>query len=92
MRGNHFHKKSTQYSFLISGKLIFVSCRVDKNGKILGKPKKEILKKNSLITHKPYHAHAFKALAPSNLLAFADGMRGGKNYEKDTYRLSKKLT
>lgn len=92
VRGNHFHKKSTQYSFLISGKLIFVSCRVDKNGKILGKPKKEILKKNTLITHKPYHAHAFKALAPSNLLAFADGMRGGKNYEKDTYRLSKKLT
>ena len=92
VRGNHFHKKRTQYSFLISGKLIFVSCRVDKNGKILGKPKKEILKKNTLITHKPYHAHAFKALAPSNLLAFADGMRGGKNYEKDTYRLSKKLT
>ena len=92
VRGNHFHKKSTQYSFLISGKLIFVSCRVDKNGKILGKPKKEILTKNTLITHKPYHAHAFKALAPSNLLAFADGMRGGKNYEKDTYRLSKKLT
>mgnify|MGYP001238003344 CR=1 FL=1 len=80
-----------KYSFVISGKLKFVSCKVDKNGKILGKPKLEILKKNTIITHKPYHAHAFKALSPSNLLAFADGMRGGKNYEKDTYRLSKKL-
>jgi hypothetical protein len=30
-------------------------------------------------------------LIPSNLLAFADGMRGGKNYEKDTFRLEKKL-
>ena len=90
-RGNHFHKKSTQYSFLISGKLIFVSCKVDKNGKQIGKSKKVVLKKNSLITHKPYHAHAFMALESSNLLAFADGMRGGKNYEKDTFRLDNKL-
>ena len=91
IRGNHFHKKSTQYSFLISGKLIFVSCKIDKKGKRIGKVKKQVLKKNSLIIHKPYHAHAFKALEPTNLLAFADGMRGGKNYEKDTFRLNKKL-
>jgi dTDP-4-dehydrorhamnose 3,5-epimerase-like enzyme len=91
IRGNHFHKKSTQYSFLISGKLIFHSCRVNKNGKLIGKPKKQVLKANSLVTHKPFHAHAFKALSSSNLLAFADGMRGGKNYEKDTFRLEKKL-
>ncbi len=91
VRGNHFHKKSTQYSFLISGKLIFLSCKVDRNGKLIGKPKKELLTANSLITHKPFHAHAFKALRPTNLLAFADGMRGGKNYEKDTFRLDKKL-
>ena len=44
-RGNHFHKKSTQYSFLISGRLIFVSCRVDKNGKQIGKSKRVVLKK-----------------------------------------------
>jgi len=91
IRGNHFHKKSTQYSFLISGKLILFSCKVDKNGKFIGKPKKELLKPNSLITHKPFHAHAFKALEFSNFLAFADGIRGGKNYEKDTFRLDKKL-
>lgn len=91
IRGNHFHKKSTQYSFLISGKLIFVSCKVNQKGKLIGKLKKELVKSNSLITHKPFHAHAFKALGPSKLLAFADGMRGGKNYEKDTFRLDKKL-
>tara|TARA_B110000971_G_C19782676_1_gene396078 strand:+ start:189 stop:578 length:390 start_codon:yes stop_codon:yes gene_type:complete len=91
IRGNHFHKKSTQYSFLISGKMMLFSCRVDKSGKFIGKLKKELLQPNSLITHKPFHAHAFKALAPSNLLAFADGIRGGKNYEKDTFRLDKIL-
>ena len=90
-RGNHFHKKSTQYSFLISGKMILFSCKVDKNGFFIGKPKKKLLKPNSLITHKPFHAHAFKALTFSNFLAFADGVRGGKDYEKDTFRLDTKL-
>ena len=91
IRGNHFHKKSTQYSFVISGKLMLFYCKVDKNGKFISKPKKIVLTKNSLVTHKPFHAHAFKAVEKSNLLAFADGLRGGKNYEKDTFRLKQKL-
>jgi dTDP-4-dehydrorhamnose 3,5-epimerase-like enzyme len=91
IRGNHFHKKSTQYSFLISGKMILLSCKVDNNGKLIGKLKKELIKPNFLITHKPFHAHAFKALTSSFFLAFADGIRGGRNYENDTFRLDKKL-
>ena len=91
IRGNHYHKKSTQYSFVLSGKLIMFSVKVNNNGNITKKIKKEILLKNSLITHKPFYAHAFKAITKSNLLAFADGKRGGKNYEKDTFRLKSKL-
>ena len=91
IRGNHFHKKSTQNSFLISGKMILLSCKVDNNGKLIGKIKKELIKPNFLITHKPFHAHAFKASTSSIFLAFADGIRGGKNYENDTFRLDKKL-
>ena len=91
VRGNHYHKKSTQYSFVISGKLILMTAKIGLNGKILSKVKKEVVKANSLITHKPFYAHAFKALTKANLLAFADGTRGGKNYEKDTFRLNKKM-
>lgn len=91
VRGNHFHKKSVQYSFVISGKLIMASSKVNKKNHLVGKIKKEIVKSNTLITHKPLHAHAFRALSKSSLLAFADGVRGGKNYEKDTFRLKKKL-
>ena len=90
-RGNHFHKKSTQYSFVISGKLLLLSARVNKNGNLVGKIKKEILSKNYLVAHKPFYAHAFKAITKVNLLAFADGKRGGRDYEKDTFRLEKKL-
>ena len=91
VRGNHFHKKSIQYSFILEGKLLMITSRVNKNGKFLGKKNRKIVKKNDLITHKPYMAHAFKAKTKSKMLAFADGLRGGKNYEKDTFRLKNKL-
>ena len=51
IRGNHYHKKSTQYSFVISGKLNLYYCKVDKTGKFIGKPKKIILYKNDLVKH-----------------------------------------
>lgn len=91
IRGNHFHKKSKQYSFILEGKLLMFSAKVDKQGKITGNLKKKIVKKNDLISHKPFEAHAFKAITKSIMLAFADGLRGGKNYEKDTFRLEEKL-
>lgn len=91
VRGNHFHKKSTQYSFILEGKLTMITSKVDKNGKLFGKKLKRIVKKNDLITHKPFVSHVFKAKTKSIMLAFADGLRGGKNYEKDTFRLKDKL-
>ena len=91
VRGNHFHKRSTQYAFVISGRLKMLTAKVDKNGKLIGKTTEEIISKNILIEHKPYCAHAFKALEKSNMLAFVNGIRGGKNYEKDTFRLKNKL-
>ena len=49
VRGNHFHKKSTQYSFIISGKLKMITAKVDKKGKLVGKIKKRIISENTLI-------------------------------------------
>lgn len=91
VRGNHFHKKTVQYSFVLDGELEMYTCRVNKIGNYIGKKKKKIVKKYDLIKHNPFVAHAFKALKKSDLLAFADGKRGGKNYEKDTFRLKIKL-
>jgi len=91
VRGNHYHKKSTQFSFLLSGELDFYYAKIDKkNGKVK-KIRKKIIKKNTFITHKPYEAHAFKSKKKSILVAFSCGIRGGNKYEKDTYRLEKKL-
>lgn len=91
IRGNHFHKKSKQYSFILEGRLLMITSKVDRNGKYIGKKIRKIVKKNCLIIHKPFIAHAFKAQTKSKILAFADGLRGGRNYEKDTFRLKNKL-
>jgi len=42
IRGNHFHKKSKQYSFILEGKLLMFSAKVDKQGKITGNLKKKL--------------------------------------------------
>ena len=91
VRGNHYHKKSCQFSFLLSGELDFYFGKVDKKNGTLKKLKKRTIKKNTLITHEPYEAHAFRSKKNSVMIAFSCGVRGGKNYEKDTFRLKTKL-
>ena len=91
VRGNHFHKKSTQFSFVLSGELDFYFAKVDKKNGKLKKVKKRTVKKNTFITHEPYEAHAFKSKKRSVLVAFSCGIRGGIRYEKDTFRLKDKL-
>ena len=91
VRGNHFHKKSEQFSYILTGKLLMLTAKINKPGKIVGPIKKETISDNFLVSHKPFYAHAFKALKKSSMLAFVNGKRGGKKYELDTYRLEKKL-
>ena len=91
IRGNHYHKKSEQFSYIISGKLLMLSAKINKKGDVIGPIKKEIISDDFLVSHKPFYAHAFKALKKSSMLAFVNGTRGGKKYELDTYRLEKKL-
>ena len=91
VRGNHYHKKSTQFSFLLDGELILYYAKINKKNGNFKKVSKKIIKKNTYITHKPYEAHAFKSTKNSTLITFACGLRGGSNYEKDTYRLKDKL-
>jgi dTDP-4-dehydrorhamnose 3,5-epimerase-like enzyme len=91
VRGNHFHKKSCQYTLVLEGKILLISQKVNKKGKLIGKVKKEILTERSMAIHKQRHAHALKALKKSTALVFVDGIRGGKKYSSDTFRINPKL-
>jgi dTDP-4-dehydrorhamnose 3,5-epimerase-like enzyme len=91
VRGNHFHKKSCQYTVVLEGKILLISQKVNKKGKLIGKVKKEILTELSMAIHKQRHAHALKALKKSKALVFVDGIRGGKKYSSDTFPIHPKL-
>lgn len=81
IRGNHYHKKTTQYTFIIKGKIYYFS----KKNK---KKKKKILKKGDMVISYPKEVHAFKGLTyDSEMIVFSQGLRGGKDYEKDTFRV-----
>ena len=51
------------------------------------------VKKNCYITHNAYEAHTYTCLSKTgSIMVFTTGIRGGRFYEDDTYRLQKKLT
>jgi dTDP-4-dehydrorhamnose 3,5-epimerase len=80
VRGNHFHKKTIQYVYILNGELIYFWKNLKKN--IIFKKK---LKSGFLIKTPSHLVHAFKFLKSSKILVFSNGLRGGKDYIKDTY-------
>jgi len=85
IRGNHFHKKTIQWNYLVKGELELFTKK--NKGKII----KTIMKKGDLVVTTKNESHAFKALKNSEFLVFTQGPRGGKEYEKDTFRLKKPI-
>lgn len=83
VRGNHYHKKTTQSTYVVSGQMLVLSQKVGES-----KIHQYLLKAGDLITHKPMETHTMIAKKDTVFLAFAKGVRGGKNYERDTYRIS----
>ena len=81
VRGNHYHKKTTQYAYVVEGKFRLYT---QKDG---GRVETKVIKKGDLVITLPKERHAFVALEDSILLACCYGQRRGKQYEDDTYRL-----
>lgn len=84
VRGNHYHKNSTQYDFVVSGKLTVLTKKIGEE-----KVKKSILLPNDLMVHEPNEIHTLIADEDTIFLAFVNGSRGGENYEKDTFKVEK---
>jgi mannose-6-phosphate isomerase-like protein (cupin superfamily) len=84
VRGNHYHKKTSQWNFILSGKMKLISRKKNKISSV-------ILKKNQLCLTEPMEHHALVGLTKCELLVFTKGPRGGKEYESDTFRIKDKL-
>jgi len=83
IRGNHYHKETTQTMLMIKGSLEYWYKPVNSN-----KPAKMYFcKVGDLITTEPNEIHALKITEEGNeFIVFTKGKRGGKDYESDTYR------
>lgn len=84
IRGNHFHKETTQHMLITQGSLEYWFKKVDENG-----PAKMVLcKRGDLVTTPPQEIHALKIRDDGNeFIVFSSGLRGGQDYEFDTYRV-----
>ena len=92
IRGNHFHKESTQFTFILNGKFKLFRAKVDNDGNLVEEASVKIIEKNEFIEHPPFEAHTLEAISDNAIiLAFACGKRGGTYYENDTFRLKTNL-
>jgi quercetin dioxygenase-like cupin family protein len=83
VRGNHYHKISSQYAFVVSGRMLAFS----RSEGDIGDVARHEMGPGDMILHRPGEAHAYLAIEDTIFLAFADGLRRGGDYEKDTYRV-----
>ena len=84
IRGNHYHKETTQHMLMISGSMEYWYKDLDSKEK----PKVVYLKKGDLISTPPFEIHTLKIGKDGNsFIVFSAGLRGGKDYEADTYRV-----
>ena len=81
VRGNHYHKQTTQWNYLMSGSVRLTS-------QVPGEPVAEtVMTPGDFVVTGPDVRHALVGLMDSTLMVFTKGPRGGKEYESDTFRL-----
>jgi len=85
IRGNHYHKFTTQWNYLLSGRVKLVS--QDPDGPVV----ETIMQPGDFVVTEPNVRHALVGLEKSELMVFTKGPRGGKEYETDTFRLQDPL-
>jgi quercetin dioxygenase-like cupin family protein len=81
VRGNHYHKETSQWNYLIKGKIKLVTQMPGE------KVVETIMLPGELTVTRPNDRHALHAMEDSEVMVFTKGPRGGKEYESDTYRL-----
>jgi len=85
LRGNHYHKQSTQHMLMTQGSLEYWWKPIDSNKP----PKMVIAKVGDLVSTPPNEIHALVIREDGNqFIVFSEGLRGGMDYESDTFRVN----
>jgi quercetin dioxygenase-like cupin family protein len=79
-RGNHYHRRSTQWAYVVSGEMLFASVQDDGLHEEVHGP-------GDLVCEPPGQHHAWRAISDCTVLVFARGPRAANAYESDVVRL-----
>jgi dTDP-4-dehydrorhamnose 3,5-epimerase-like enzyme len=84
IRGNHYHKETTQHMFITQGELEYWYKSVDSD-----EPAQMYLTSiGDVISTGPNEIHALRITGAGNqFIVFSEGKRGGSDYESDTFRV-----
>ena len=83
VRGKHYHKKSTQFTYVISGKIELITKDLKPGSRL----KKVVMTKGDFALIPPLVIHAYRALVSSEILDMTTESRVGNGYEVDTTRV-----
>ncbi len=85
VRGNHYHRETHQWVYVVSGCLRYAAREGD------GALETGIARAGGLIMTGPNEAHALEAIEETTMVVMTRGPRGGREYESDTFRLAEPL-
>jgi len=85
IRANHYHKQSTQHMLITRGSLEYWFKSLDSTSD----PEMVVLKEGDFISTPPLELHALVIRDDGNeFIVFSEGVRGGSDYESDTFRVN----
>ena len=73
IRGNHYHKATTQHIFVTKGSLRYWYQPVDKSEPV----KSVLVKEYEMVSTLPNEIHALEIIEPNQFIVFSHGIRGG---------------
>jgi quercetin dioxygenase-like cupin family protein len=85
VRANHYHKKTIQWNYVISGEILLATQFPN------GEKNERVLRKGEFAVTRENESHALQALQESEVLILTKGPRAGSEYENDTFRLEQPL-
>ena len=83
IRGNHYHKETTQYMLITKGALEYWHKPLGSDDE----PNCILLKEGDFMETPPNEIHALNIVEDNEFVVFTTGTRGGQDYESDTFRI-----
>jgi len=85
VRGNHYHRDTSQWTYVISGRLRWVTQKPGEEAQV------DVVGPGTFVLSPPEERHAMVAEEDTTMIVFTRGPRSGENYETDTIRLDHPL-